>query len=335
MNILLTLDYELFNGLVGGTVEKCLITPMNKLEEILDKYHFQVTLFVDACFLLSLKKYKQKNPIFEADWVQITSQLRRFSDKGHSIQLHLHPQWLNAKYYEGKWHSDLNLYKLADLTEYDAICLFFDGCELIKSITGKSPVAFRAGDYCAQTFKSLTSVLKQVGISIDSSVLRNKRVVNDREWFDYLNIPKDYNYRFSDSVTNCDNKGHLVEVSIPTYKHHPIDVFYRKKKIDKSLSKTWGDGESSTGGKLDKGLMKYINRLKLLLNPIRMSASIDGISATYLEDIYKYEKRKKSPYMMIMGHPKTFTPLYLQIFEEFVSKMEADDKSITIENFVL
>lgn len=335
MNILLTIDYELFNGLVGGTVKNCLITPMSKLEEILDRYNISATVFVDACFLLSLTRAKNGCKRYEFDRELIVSQLKRLSEKGHSIQLHLHPQWLNPKFYAGKWHSDLNLYKLTDLPEVDAISLFLDSCGLIKSITGKFPIAFRAGDYCAQTFKPLASVFRIAGISIDSSVLRDKRTVNEHEWFDYIDIPKDYTYRFSDNITISDENGDLVEVSIPTYRHNQLDVFFRRNKIAKSKNMIWGDGKSSTGGELDKGFVKYINYFKLLFNPIRMSASIDGISATYLEEIYNYEKDLKSPYMMIMGHPKTFTPHYLRLFEKFVSKIDQEDEFVTIEKFLV
>jgi len=41
MNILITLDYELFNGEKSGSVNNSLITPMQELLKVLDKYNFK------------------------------------------------------------------------------------------------------------------------------------------------------------------------------------------------------------------------------------------------------------------------------------------------------
>lgn len=334
MNVLLTLDYELYNGLIGGTVANCLIKPMEELEKIIDKHDFKITIFADACFLLTLKRLKANQAELEEDWIAISTQLKRFADKGHSVQLHLHPQWINAKFENGVWYSELNSYKLADLNERDAHKLFVEGCQLIKDITGHAPKAFRAGDYCAQTFGALAKAFSTVGIVIDSSVLRHKRAINKYEWFDYTKIPSSYIYKFTNCVTEMVPNGKYTEISIPTYKHNILELFFRRKKIRKMENSTWGDGKSSTGGQLDKGLKKYYNRINFILKPALMSASIDGISATYLRDIYKYEKKRKSSYMMIMGHPKTFTPYYLSLFDSFVSALDKDDCLITIEKMI-
>jgi len=331
MQILLTLDYELFNGNIGGSINNCLITPLNELEPILDRHNFKITIFVDTCFLSSLKKIKSGKPDLEHDWNQITTQLTRFAKKGHSIQLHLHPQWINAKYEDGKWFSDLSLYKLDDLPLQQAAKLFLEGSELIKEIVGTPPVAFRAGDYCIQKYRLLSDSLKNAGISIDSSVLRNKRTINDREWFDYSKIPTEYLYPFSTSVTEKDLQGPFFEVSIPTYRHNAIIAYLRRRKTKNRNITPWGDGKSSTGGNLETGLTRLIHRLSLLFCPVRMSASIDGVSATFLSEIYQKERRKESPYMLIMGHPKTFTPYYLELFDLFLTNINKNDNSITID----
>lgn len=38
MNVFITIDYELFMGKISGSVEKCLITPMDNFTGMLDNY---------------------------------------------------------------------------------------------------------------------------------------------------------------------------------------------------------------------------------------------------------------------------------------------------------
>lgn len=336
MKILVTLDYELFNGKEGGSVANCLIKPMDALSPIIDKHKVKITLFVDACFLLRLKELKEDDCNIHDDWDKVTENLRYLVDKGHSIQLHLHPQWLKANAIDGRWYSDLSLYKLSDLNEIESLELFKKGCTLIEEVTGIKPVAFRAGDYCAQTFKGLSQAFNENGIFIDSSVLRGKSSKNEREWFDYTKIPDEYLYKFNDSVDVKDDKGKFLEISIPTYPHSLTGIFFRKKKVGRlgNITKTWGDGTSSTGSQLMSRPEKVMNLIHMFTRRNRMSASVDGISATYLEEIYRLEKKKEAPYMLIMGHPKTFTPFYLDLFDSFLECIENDDQVCTIDKLL-
>lgn len=336
MKVLVTLDYELFNGKEGGTVTNCLIKPMEALSSIIDKHNIKITVFVDACFLLRLKELKEDDHIIKEDWDKVSENLRNLVETGHSIQLHLHPQWLKANAIDGRWYSDLSLYKLSDLSETESLELFKKGCSIIEEVTGVKPIAFRAGDYCAQTFKGLPQALRGNGIIIDSSVLRGKSSKNKREWFDYSNIPDEYIYKFYNSVDVKDDDGTFLEISIPTYPHSLIGIYYRKKKIGKlgERTKTWGDGTSSTGTQLMSCQEKAMHILHLLTRSNRMSASVDGISATYLDEIYRTEKKKKAPYMLIMGHPKTFTPFYLDLFDSFLECIEKDDQVCTIDKLL-
>ena len=336
MKVLVTLDYELFNGKEGGTVTNCLINPMDAFLSTIDKHNVKITVFVDACFLLRLKELKEDDHNIKGDWEKVTENLRQLAETGHSIQLHLHPQWLKAKAIDGRWYSDLSLYKLSDLTEAESLELFKKGCTIIEEVTGIKPVAFRAGDYCAQTFKGLPQALRENGIIIDSSVLRGKSSKNEREWFDYSKIPDEYFYKFNNSVDVKDEEGIFLEISIPTYPHSLTEIYYRKKKVGRlgEITKSWGDGTSSTGTQLMSSREKVLHILHMLTKSNRMSASVDGISATFLDEIYRLERKKKSPYMLIMGHPKTFTPYYLDLFDSFLDRVEKDDQVCTIDKLL-
>lgn len=332
MKILLTLDYELFNGKCGGSVTKCLIEPMKKLLPILDTYNAKITLFVDACFLLRLNELKTSTPSLEMDWNMIVSQLKQLSDQGHDVQLHLHPQWLDAAFKDGLWYSNIDTYKLSDIDPQRAKSLFEKGCLLIEQITGKRPIAFRAGDYCAQTYTELSNTMKENGLFVDSSVFRHKKTINQREWFDYSNIPEFFMYRFKFHIDARDDSGDLIEISIPTFKHGKISILKKKKLIKRCgySNKPWGDGSSSTGGMMEKGIKKILAKLKLYLKPSRFAMSLDGISCAFLLSDYSRAVRNNADYVMIMGHPKTFSPFSLKCYADFLKHVNGESESVTV-----
>ena len=56
MDIRISFDYELFFGSVSGSAKKCIIEPTQKLIDIASKYHVPFIFFVDAGYLVQLKK---------------------------------------------------------------------------------------------------------------------------------------------------------------------------------------------------------------------------------------------------------------------------------------
>lgn len=318
----ITLDYELYNGLKSGTVQNCLITPTYELLRVLDKYKIRAVFFVDACFLLRLRELSGIYFNLQKEYYLITRQIQELSLKGHDIQLHLHPNWYRASFDGNNWVSVMDDYKLSDIPKDVAERLINDGTILLKEITGKDVIAFRAGAYCLQTYKDYPTVFRKYGIFIDSSVNRNKTVKTEKwEWYDFSNIPKEYTYRYSFDVCKKDEKGDCIEFSIPNYR---VSFFMKLKtrlllKGESSSLRMWGDGKSSVGGALYKGIKKYYYRIKARLIPQRYPASIDGVNVCYLDYFFTRELHNKG-YFMIMGHPKCFSPFSLKTLEFFLKK---------------
>lgn len=322
MDLYITLDYELYNGLKSGTVQNCLITPTEALLKVLDKYAVKAVFFVDVCFLLRLREMMPKYSELVRDYESIISQLKKLSDEGHSVQLHVHPNWTRATYNDGEWTSVMDDYKISDLEKEEVEKIFQEGIKLLRSITDKEVTAFRAGAYCIQTYEGYNRLFARHGIYTDSSVNRNKKAKTEKwEWFDYTKIPEEYSYCFSNDVCVKDDKGQFTEYSIPNYRFTKMDVYKRKLVLKKKATtcKPWGDGKASVGGVLYKGWKKYWVMIKNRLSPVYVPASIDGSSAYFLESVYQREKRHGG-YMMIMGHPKCLTPYSISVFEDFLNK---------------
>lgn len=107
--LLFTLDYELYgNG--SGDVFKHIIEPTDKILGIVEKYNAKLTIFFEVIEYWKLKEEWEsgnrmgydRNPI-EA----MERQLKRAFEYGHDIQLHLHPQWVDAFWTENGWKVNL------------------------------------------------------------------------------------------------------------------------------------------------------------------------------------------------------------------------------------
>lgn len=95
--IILTADYELFFGTKTGSVQECMINPTNKLLDILDINNSKMTLFWDVLHYYKLEQYKEKYEHLKADSLLIENQIADIIKRGHDIQLHIHPHWLESR----------------------------------------------------------------------------------------------------------------------------------------------------------------------------------------------------------------------------------------------
>src|SRR5690606_25811383 len=104
MNLILTFDYELY-GDGSGDVFQHMIDPTNRILSVCDENNIKTTIFFEVLEYLKIKKEWEagnqmgyiKNPV-EA----IKIQLQEAARNGHDIQLHVHPQWVNAKFVGNK-----------------------------------------------------------------------------------------------------------------------------------------------------------------------------------------------------------------------------------------
>jgi len=104
INIIPTVDHEIFGNGKGNIVHN-MINPLQRMVDIFDKYQIPLTIFPDVTEISSFKKFQSKldldynQEIFNAVEKQIIS----LYSKGHDVQLHVHPQWVDATYKNGNW----------------------------------------------------------------------------------------------------------------------------------------------------------------------------------------------------------------------------------------
>ena len=152
-NTILTFDYELFLGKDSGTAMKSIIEPTDKIIKLLKQYDAKAIFFVDATYLMALKKYNHP------DLLLINKQLQDIVSIGSSVELHLHPQWLDAKPVKDRWvFESFDRYRLHSLSEKEINQLFKDGIDILENITKQKVKAFRAGGWSKSLYFLLCNI---------------------------------------------------------------------------------------------------------------------------------------------------------------------------------
>lgn len=236
--IILTFDYELFFGTDSGTVKQTLIIPTNYILNSLDKYGLKGTFFIDWQMLKFIQEVNDERS--QNDYLLIEKQLQDIVSRGHRIELHIHPHWVDAKYIgNGRWdYSDFDHYSLYSFSTEEVTQMFEEGADKINSIARKVDtdyrvIAFRAGGWTVQPFDKLMLGFKKTGISIDSSVAIGAYRESPFYKYDFREVKTNNKsfYHFNNDVTIEDSCGEFVEVPISTFHrgilYKALDKFFR------------------------------------------------------------------------------------------------------------
>jgi len=201
LHLILTLDYEIFgNG--SGDVMRDVIRPTARLLNICDRYGAKLTILFEVGEYWAFEQYDAQlqqdlgySPA-EAMRMQVTKAVER----GHDVQLHLHPQWIDALYAEGVWQLRNSCWRLADLPSdsgNDEQVTPIAGAlrrgkrtveDMVKPVKADYEcVCFRAGGFYAQPCRQIIHSMKTVGLRADSSVVKGYRTTGSFE-VDYSHV---------------------------------------------------------------------------------------------------------------------------------------------------
>jgi hypothetical protein len=319
MKIYITLDYELFFGEPSGGVDECIITPTQKLLQIIEPYNIKLVVFVDVGHLAKLKEYKGTYPSLKDDYEKIVTQIEYLAHNGHSIDLHIHPHWENSTYNGEDWVFDLSQYKLSDFSKKEASDIISKYTKILTSISGIKPKSYRAGGWSAQPFSHIKQGLESVGILIDSTTYPGGFHKSNHQDYDFRSVNQ-YNthYRFEDDLTKKQPSGRFTEFPISSYKVNPFFfwkfAYHKIKKSDKH--KSYGNGQAISKPKKDI--------IRLMLRPSNSVVSIDGFKASLIEKAFKKYVRNtnNNGHFVLIGHPKAFTPYSLEKTNAFIEKVK-------------
>lgn len=164
-----TLDYEIY-GDGSGTLAELVYEPTKRLTEIFLRRGVRFVAFVEAAEFAKIEEYGT-DPAIDL----VRRQVRSLLTDDFEIGLHLHPQWCNARYCEGRWLLDYSEYNLCTLPPHRVAAIVERSFAYLRHLVVKSsftPISFRAGNWLFQPTQPAASVLAKNGIRIDSSVFK-------------------------------------------------------------------------------------------------------------------------------------------------------------------
>ena len=270
-SIILTLDYELYgNG--TGDVFKHIIEPTEKILSIARKYNARLTFFFEVIEYWKLKEEWEKgnNMGYVDDPIKaMERQLQSAYKEGHDIQLHLHPQWIDAKYENGQWTVNLNEWRLGDYKkegEFSLINLLSKGKASIESIIHEIDrnyrcTTLRAGGYNIQPSHEIVKAMKKAGLMIDSSIYPGGKETGSLSNYDYSNISMDLDKWETGSELEKQGHSQIFEYPIVAFPIIRISKYLNIERI-KSLLQNKNSAkqafEAKTSGNNNKGKFQKI-----------------------------------------------------------------------------
>ena len=186
----LTHDWEL-RGDGSGDIEQIQFAPLRQLQKIYAKFGARTTFLPDVMQQLRFRQFESKHPELK-EWADSWNEhVRTAFRQGHDIQLHLHPQWLNARYENGRWQMDGDW----SILKYDrevAYAMLADTKKYLEDLLQPFDatyrcLAFRAGALAAAPSDHLFKSLIELGIELDVSIGGGVFVNNQTLQLDYRN----------------------------------------------------------------------------------------------------------------------------------------------------
>jgi hypothetical protein len=302
--IYLTFDYELFFKR-SGTPEQCLIKPTNALIDLFKKNGIKATFFIDVLYYLRLNE--NKSTLNDAK--KIRNQLYTLIENGHSIELHLHPHWLDAIYNGSQWEfPTYRYYKLQNLPENKITDLFISGVQILNEIArdinpNYKVTVFRAGGFCIMPFEKIKKGFIKAEIKIDSSIGYGMKADSQGYSYDFSNAPTDDYWRFETDPFCPDSNGSFIEIPISTYKR---SIYH--KIMDRSIKKNepYGDGKFIT-----QTTKSFLDRFRNKIVALTVETGHKNILKKRIQ---------KSNIINIINHPKNVSSYSFELIRWLANK---------------
>jgi len=184
----LTHDWEL-RGDGSGDIEEIQFAPLRRLLAIYEKAGARTTFLPDVMQQLRFRSLQDEYPELKRAADSWDEQTQEAYARGHDIQLHLHSQWSNAEYENGRWQLRGDWSLLSYDPERAARMISDCKSYLENNLRSADPqyrcAAFRASALALAPSAHLLSSLAALGIEIDVSVAGGVYLNNDTLQLDY------------------------------------------------------------------------------------------------------------------------------------------------------
>jgi len=327
VNLVISLDYEVYFGPRSGDVDSTLIQPTAALAALARRHGVPLVFFVDVLFLLRLREQARAHPLLQRAHDAVATQLQALVAAGHELQLHLHPHWLDAHWTGDRWQMDMRRYRLHALDDATLAQTVRAGADALRQFGG--PVtAFRAGGWCLQPFDRLRAPLLAAGITIDSTVYAGGMQRGEPPadaGFDFRCAPELGHWTFDSDPLQPVPGGPFLEVPISS---HPVSpLFFWRLAALRRLGPILGGARHRAAGNGQPMALARGELVRKLLWPSVSVVSIDGLKATFLQAAWQRHQRLGRSDFVVIGHPKAFTPYSLARLDNFLARRQHSHQS--------
>lgn len=341
-NLVLTLDYELY-GDGSGDVFRHVIEPTRELMRYFDDKGIKTTIFVEMVEFNRLDQEWHKGNQMGYDtnpFDAVAQQIQSIYRHGHDVQLHLHPQWVNAHYLNGKWLVDDDNWMLGNYDEVNGITLeqliLSNMQSLERIIRQVDPayrcVALRAGGYNVQPSERLVRAMKSTGMKLDSSIVPMAVQQGKHAQFDFTRCSPAMDYWHVDTsleVASCGD-AQLVELPLASMPVRRIQKLFSRARLKSILN----NSASATASFQDKanstGDNSLIGKIRYLFETEYVTWDFCLMGRNMHRRFLRTLKNRKMA--VLVGHPKGFTSL--ATIQSLLQVMPHDVEFITVSDFL-
>ncbi|MEQ8323356.1 MAG: hypothetical protein RIE58_11610 [Vicingaceae bacterium] len=264
---------------------------------------------------------------FSADYKPaslIKDQLRSLVQRGHDVQLHFHPQWLNyKKLSDYQWNLDMRYWRLPEVgttndQELNIDALFTKGVATLRELFKDIEVdyqtnVFRAGAWSIQPEKEILAAMVKNGLAIDTTVAPGLKYDDQRTKYDFQKAPMSkQSWKIHDDCCVENKNGGILEIPIATAQiPFLMRLYFQLLKIPGLISKSARNNEVVDDSyrrsyPITRSILKLINDQRKMLNfsDGTVSAEMKYIFKKRLAELKSLEGEGIP--IVAISHPKTF-----------------------------
>ncbi|MBF0419117.1 MAG: hypothetical protein HQL78_03015 [Magnetococcales bacterium] len=229
--ILPSADYEFYLGQNHLPEHEVLFEPTEQLLNLYESLGLRTTLFCDVACIWRYREWGK-----ESIASQMERQMVDAITRGHDVQAHLHPHWLQTEMINGRYLFAEKDFLLGSLRADLDPCRQIVEQLLTRTVTylqnllqpmdpNYRCLAFRAGGYGLQPReKMILAALIQSGFVMDSSIIPGLRHHTSTHQVDFSKVPRQANYWLhpQGGIEDPGREGEgLLEIPIPGYHATP------------------------------------------------------------------------------------------------------------------
>jgi len=325
---ILSVDYEVF-GDGSGCVKECVIRPAERLLALADRFGAKVTLFVEAL------EFEKMEAAGIPDIKNVKDQLIKAYRAGHDIQLHIHPQWIYASKDQFGWNLDVAKWRVADLDQEQIANALMTGKRWLERVIRSEDshyecVAFRAGAWCIQPSSRVLSVLKTIGIKVDSTVAPGAFNPGSGDWYDFRHCPQSPWWWTTEDVLKAEDstEAAIMEVPIASGNVRAIGrlrTLMRSRYMNQSLARDCHGSYRGANTRLNafrKKLAKLRNISHVMLDFCTLTCDEMMIVVGQHKEID--ENKDLMVPIVAIGHTKNFSPDAEKNLCKFLGRLSLD-----------